>query len=194
MPPTRHDHDALAPAIARGDAEAFAAWLAFGEPIVRRSLTSFAARVDVEAVIQETLLRLWQVAPRFVPDGEVNGLLRLALRIGRNLAISEVRRLHGVAASLEDAERELPVDTGADARPDPLLRAAIVDCSERLPERPKLALHARCESAGADDDKTLAARLGMTLNTFLQNFTRARRMLAECLEQRGVELPGGLGR
>ena len=28
----------------------------------------------------------------------------------------------------------------------------------------------------------------MRLNTFLQNFTRARRQLAECLERQGVDL------
>lgn len=193
MPTPSHDHDALAPAIAAGDAEAFAAWLAFAEPVVRRSLTSFAARVDVEAVVQETLLRLWQVAPRFVPDGAPNGLLRLALRIGRNLAVSEVRKLHGAAASLEDAERAQEVEEGPEP-PDPLLRAVIAACVEQLPASPQRALRARCDSAGDDDDKTLAARLGMQLNTFLQNFTRARRQLAACLSQHGVTLPGELGR
>ena len=28
----------------------------------------------------------------------------------------------------------------------------------------------------------------MRLNTFLQNFTRARKLLAECLRKRGVDL------
>ena len=193
MPPASHDHDVLAPAIALGDADAFAAWLAFGEPIVRRSLTSFAARVDVEAVVQETLLRLWHVAPRFSPDGSPNGFLRLGLRIGRNLAVSEVRKLHGIAAPLEEAD-EASADDDQERRPDPMLRAVIVACSEKLPDSPRKALRARCESAGGEDDKTLAARLGMRLNTFLQNFTRARRLLAECLMQHGVELPGELGK
>jgi RNA polymerase sigma-70 factor (ECF subfamily) len=33
-------------------------------------------------------------------------------------------------------------------------------------------------------------RLGMKLNTFLQNFTRARKLLADCLRSRGVDLVG----
>jgi RNA polymerase sigma-70 factor (ECF subfamily) len=35
---------------------------------------------------------------------------------------------------------------------------------------------------------TLAERLGMRLNTFLQNVTRARKLLVECLERRHVDL------
>ena len=31
-------------------------------------------------------------------------------------------------------------------------------------------------------------RAGMSLNTFLQNFTRARKLLAECLGKRGIDL------
>ena len=34
----------------------------------------------------------------------------------------------------------------------------------------------------------LAERVGMKLNTFLQNVTRARRLLADCLRRLGVEL------
>ena len=33
----------------------------------------------------------------------------------------------------------------------------------------------------------------MRLNTFLQNFTRARKLLAECLEKRKVNLDAELG-
>jgi RNA polymerase sigma-70 factor (ECF subfamily) len=39
----------------------------------------------------------------------------------------------------------------------------------------------------------LAERLGMRLNTFLQNFTRARKLLAECLEKRKVDLAVEIG-
>ncbi|MBA3397052.1 MAG: sigma-70 family RNA polymerase sigma factor, partial [Deltaproteobacteria bacterium] len=83
-------------AIVAGDTRAFARWLAGAEPPVRESLRSFARVVDVEAVLQEALLRVWQVAPRFVADGRPNGLLRLGVRIARNLAVSEVRRTRAV--------------------------------------------------------------------------------------------------
>ena len=63
-----------------GDKDAFAAWLAGAERPVRISLRSFAVKVDTEAVLQEALLRVWQVAPRVRPDGRSNALLRFALR------------------------------------------------------------------------------------------------------------------
>jgi RNA polymerase sigma-70 factor (ECF subfamily) len=130
------------------------------------------------------------VSPRFVPDGRPNGLLRLGVRVARNLAISELRRLRSAPVEDEVLER-----THAEGRtiepcpgPDPLLRRTIADCSEKLPDKPSAALSARLANGGAEPDEVLATRLGMRLNTFLQNFTRARKLLAECLEQRGVDL------
>ena len=170
--------DAFLALIVAGDTTAFAAWLARVEAPVRASLASFARVVDVEAVVQEALLRVWQVAPRFVPDGQPNGLLRLAVRIARNLAVSEVRRTR--AARVVDDAVELAVEP---ATPDPLLRTAIADCRDQLPAKPRQALDARF--AGGSDEE-LAGTLGMKLNTFLQNFTRARQLLADCLGKKGI--------
>ena len=72
--------------------------------------------------------------------------------------------------------------------PDPFLRRAIAECHEKLPPTPAEVLACRLQSAGAEPDQTLAERLGMRLNTFLQNFTRARKLLAECLEKRRVDI------
>ena len=71
---------------------------------------------------------------------------------------------------------------------DPLLRQLIQACREQLRGKPAQALEARLASGGSDPDELLAERLSMRLNTFLQNFTRARRQLAECLERQGVDL------
>ena len=173
-------------AIRAGDPDAFGRWVAGAEPLLRKALRPFAASVDTEAVLQEALLRLWQVAPRFVPDGRPDGLLRLCGRIARNLATDEIRRLRAVPvdeAALERAARpEEPTP------PDPLLRRLIAECRERLPKKPALALAARLEAAGAEPDERLAARLGMRRNTFLQNFGRARRLLGDCLKRRGVDV------
>jgi len=51
-----------------------------------------------------------------------------------------------------------------------------------------LALAARLENDGEASDSRLAERLGMRPNTFLQNFSRARRFLADCLRRRGIDL------
>lgn len=177
-------------AIAQGDADAFARWLAGAEHELRRALRPVAAVVDTEAVLQEALLRVWQVAPRFKHDGQPNGLLRLAVTVCRNCAHDELRRLRP-EISADDVAGRIQIDlqhSVAAQTPDPLLRKLIQLCREKLPGKPGLALQARLESGGGEADETLAARLGMRLNTFLQNFTRARKLLAECLRRQGVHL------
>src|SRR5688572_18304819 len=188
------DLDVHLPMIARGDGQAFAAWLVAAEPSLRRGLRTFARQVDVEAVLQESLLRTWQVAPRFEPDGRPNGLLRLAQRIASNLAISETRRLarstpvdpEVLAAGIDETTVDEP------RLPDPLLRDAIARCHEKLPPKPKQALAARLAGGGVVPDATLAERLAMEKNTFLQNITRARKLLVECLERGGVDVAAEL--
>jgi RNA polymerase sigma factor (sigma-70 family) len=179
------DLDVHLAAIVDGDATAFARWLAGAEGRVRGSLVSFATAVDVEAVLQEALVRVWQVAPRFEPDGRPDGLIRLAVRIARNLAIDEVRRIK--ATPVDPADLDEP-DTRAAS--DPLLRRAIAECHDKLPPKPKQVLDARLSAAGGRDDSELATDLGMRLNTFLQNFTRARQLLADCLGKSGIAIEG----
>ena len=187
------DLDLHLPGIAAADADAFAAWMTGAEEPLRRGLRGFARQVDVEAVLQETLLRVWQVAPRFTPDGRPNGLLRMAHRIARNLAISEARRAR--VTPVAPAVLEAGVDAAARVAPqppDPMLRQVIALCREKLRGRPAEALTARLESGGGVPDFTLAKRLGMTKNTFLQNVTRARRALGACLRKHGVDLAAEL--
>lgn len=185
------DLDLHLPAIAGGDARAFGAWAAAVEGTLRRGLRSFAAAVDVEAHVQEALLRAWHVAPGLVPDGRPNALLRFTVRAARNLALDEARRRGREvrAAGQEDFERWL--DGLAEAGPppgDPLLRRLIQACRDLLPRQPRAALDARLGGGGAEPDEALAQGLGMKLNTFLQNVVRARRLLARCLAEKGVDL------
>lgn len=184
------DLDVHLPGIVAGEPEAFTRWLAGAERSLRQSLRSFASRLDTEALLQETLLRVWQVAPRAVPDGGGNSLLRLGLAIARNLALSGLRRARTDPVAIDVLEREAN-DTSPfePALPDPLLRALIEDCVRRLPRQPALALRLRLETSGSEPDDFLARRAGMKLNTFLQNFGRARKLLAACLAERG--LPAG---
>lgn len=179
------DHELLA--IAAGDADAFARWLARAEPTLRSSLRRFAVAVDTEAVLQEGLLRAWQVAPRCQGDGRPHGLLRMTMRIVQNLAISEARRRRTV--SLDQLSDPLP-DTGVEpaALPDPAVRAAVAACRDKLPQKPAQALSLRLDDGGRCADRELAAQLGMKANTFLQNITRARALLAKCLQRAGIDL------
>lgn len=184
-----HDLDTYLDAIRAGDADAFGRWVAGSETRIRLSLRSFAEHVDVEAVVQETLLRVWQVAPRFTPDGRPDALLRLAIRTARNLAVSDVRRRRPTSFDPEQLERCARSEDVAipQVEADPLLREAIVRCHDKLPRKPRAVLSARLESGGAMHDRDVAATLGMTLNTFLQNVTRARRLLVACLQKLGIE-------
>ena len=189
------DLDAHLPAILTGDTRAFGRWMAGAEGTMRDSLRSFASVLDVESVLQEALLRVWQVAPRFVADGRPNGLLRLGIRIARNLAVSELRRTKSRPVPEEDLERALAqaeaVDAGESGR-DPLLREVLAKCHDRLPEKPRQVIGIRLSSEGGRSDDELASLVGMRVNTFLQNFTRARRMLADCLKKHGILVEEGL--
>jgi RNA polymerase sigma-70 factor (ECF subfamily) len=184
------DLDCHLPGIAAADDGAFARWLVGAEPQLRDALRSFAATADVEAVIQEALLRVWQTAPRLVPDGRPNALLRFAVRTARNLAVDEARRTgHREPADAAELERLLDALAGdVPEGPDPLLRRLIERCRELLPSKPRSALDARLGAGGTEPDAVLATRLGMRVNTFLQNVGRARRALAECLRKGGVEI------
>jgi RNA polymerase sigma factor (sigma-70 family) len=181
------DLDQYLPKIAAGHSAAYAAWLAGAEPEIRASVARFSEVVDTEAVVQEALLRVWQVAPRLRPDGSPNALLRLAVRIARNLALSELRRRRASPLVVEEDGPDEPTPVREPRPPDPMLRQAIVDCRQALPPKPSAALDARLQGVGRPD-RDLATELGMKLNTFLQNFTRARRMLASCLAGRGIDL------
>lgn len=173
--------------ISAGDAAAFGQWASSVEVSLRGSLRPFAALCDTEAVLQEALLRVWQVAPRFVHDGRPNALLRFAVTAARNVAFSELRKLGAAPTDVDALHRALEAQGAVAPRPpDPHLRGALERCREKLPEKPGVAMTARLTVA--DDDHALAASVGMSLNTFLQNVTRARRFLAECLKKAGVDL------
>ena len=176
------DHDVYLDAIKRGDAPAFGQWAARVEFRLRASLRRFALQVDVEAVLQEALLRVWQVAPKVTPDGRPDALLRFAIRVCRNTAISELRRL-GTRADIETALEE---EQSAAIEPDPLLREIIARCRQELPPKPAQALALRLVEVA--NDRVLAAQANMRPNTFLQNVARARRLLVACLERHGIQL------
>lgn len=166
-----------------GDADAFAEWMAIAEHPLRRSLARFARAVDVEVVVQETFLRMWLVAcddTRRLEGG--NASLKFALGVARNVAHEELRKTR-----LFQFVDEVPEPVSVPNLPDPALRKAINECMGRLPEKPRTALNARVQD-GHLPDRDLAAGARMKLNTFLQNIVRARKLMAECLEKRGVRL------
>lgn len=171
-----------------GDPDAFAEWMGMVENPLRCSLARFARAVDVEVVVQETLLRMWLIACDRTRrlEGE-NASLKFALRVARNVAHEELRHARPYHF-LDDKElNQLPEVSFKPEFPDHALRKAIADCLDRLPAQPKRALNARVRD-GHLPDRDLALEAKMKLNTFLQNIVRARRLVADCLEKRGVRL------
>jgi len=174
---------------ARGSgAGAFARWMALVERPVRGSLRRFARAVDVESVLQETFLRVW--IARQDPERDFvgeNASLRFTLRVARNVALEEVRRArldHLVALDDLDASSEPSIDPKPPS--DPGLVRAIKDCLARLRGKPRDALLARVAGGHESHDRDLASSLGMAVNTFLQNVVRARKLVATCLEGKGL--------
>ena len=174
-----------------GDRIAFADWMGAVEAPIRRSIARYARAVDVESVLQETLLRMWVYAQdrgRKL-EGEA-GSLRFAIGMARNIARSEARRMGRLAFLPPE---DMPdVEVQPDPPPDPALRKAILDCLGQLKGKPLAALQARLDAASELRDRELARGVGMTLNTFLQNVVRARKAMAECLRRRGIVLEEAL--
>jgi len=173
--------------VCRGDRRAFEAWLVDVELPLRGSLAPWARAVDVEGVMQETLLRMWLFA--LDRGRELEGedaSLRWAMGMARNLARNEARRFRREHLLPTD---ELPEPPAEPVRtPDPALRRIIRSCLERLSGSPARALQARLEDGSSLPDRTLAEALGMKVNTFRQNIVRARRQLASCLSENGAPL------
>jgi DNA-directed RNA polymerase specialized sigma24 family protein len=174
-------------AAAWGNPTAFAGWVGRVERPLRLSLRAFARAVDVEGVMQETLLRMWTLAHDAErPLTGEDASLRFAIVMARNFARNEARRL--------GRERLLPPEdmpeqpTLPEPPADPRLRQLIADCLGKISARPLAALRARMRRQGLASDRAIARDLGVSLNAFLQNIVRARKQLAECLERHAVPL------
>lgn len=170
-----------------GDLESFEQWMGLVELPIRLSLRRFARAVDLESVVQETLLRMWILANDHTCtlEGE-NASLRFALGVARNLARADSRKAGREVSLPPEDLPELPVDPAPPSSPG--LRRKIQDCIEKLAPKPRLALLSRLQRGGMTPDHDLAAALRMTRNTFLQNIARARKQVEECLERAGISL------
>ena len=169
-----------------GDQAAFGDWAGRVERPLRRRLWRFARAIDVETVMQETLLRMWAFArdAERVLEGE-NASLRFAHGIAWNLARNMARK-HGKLKFFPPEELDPSVpDEQADPPSDVFLMQHIRDCVAALSDKLRTVLSMRLERAH-EHDSVLAEKLAMTKNTFLQNIVRARKAIDECLQRKGV--------
>ena len=183
------DHDAEVAewqAIGRRDEVAFTRWLARCEIRLRRSLRRFARVVDVEAVLQDTAIQIWEHdAVKITPTGRTEFLLRWAYVVARNKALNVVKR----------AGRQVPLEMHSDLEPsamqahgDPLLRNRIHRCLQQLLPHFRCVLDARLKDEGQHPDRELAGSLGVSFDAFRQNLARGRRALEGCLKTHGIDV------
>jgi DNA-directed RNA polymerase specialized sigma24 family protein len=177
--------DTLYARVRERDKVAFGQWMGRVERPIRASLARFARAVDVEAIVQETLLRMWIVATEGLRDLQgPDASLRFAVGMARNLARAEARR-NGRLQFLPP--EDLPeVSRDPEPVPDPGLAAAIRDCVANLSPKLRTVLNERVYGGPFHPDRVLADRLQMRLNTFLQSVVRGRAQIRTCLEKKGV--------
>jgi len=165
--------------IAAGDEAAFAALVAEQTPRLLRFASSIlgTGQAEAEELVQEALIRLWQQAEAWQPDGRISTWLH---RVTYRLAIDVLRRrrptvgIEAVEETLEDAgpEPEARLIRVEDVR---ALRAAV----ESLPERQRTAI-ALCHFQGLSQAEA-AAVLEVSEAAYESLLARARRRLRTLL-------------
>jgi RNA polymerase sigma-70 factor (ECF subfamily) len=180
----RHDQ-ALMASIAAGDQAAFAALVGQESSRLLRFARSLlaASPAEAEEVVQEALLRLWQQAPDWEPNGRVSTWLH---QVAYRLCIDNIRRRRP-SVEIETVEEALPDDgTGADQR---LIRmdevSAVRAAIERLPERQKTAL-LLCHFQDMSQAEASAV-MGIGESAYESLLARARRRLRVLIEDGGPE-------
>lgn len=175
----RHDQVLMA-SIAADDQGAFAMLVAQESSRLLRFARSLlaASPAEAEEVVQEALLRLWQQAPTWEPNGRVSTWLH---QVAYRLCIDNIRRRRP-SVEIEKLEESLPDDgTGADQR---LIRidevGAVRAAIERLPERQKTAL-LLCHFQDMSQAEA-SAIMGIGESAYESLLARARRRLRVLIE------------
>jgi RNA polymerase sigma factor (sigma-70 family) len=173
-------------AIVRRDEDAFKRWLERAHIPLRLSLKSFAAVVDVEVVVQETAIRVWDHASTIKPDGRPAFALRWAVITARNNALNAVKRAHRDERFRDQLDR-----SDAQIEPaalDPFLRSRIHRCRERLPAALRRVIDVLLSDGGQRSPRECATANHMSYDAFRQNLSRGRRALEDCLREHGIRI------
>jgi RNA polymerase sigma-70 factor (ECF subfamily) len=175
-PPPDPDAALLARA-ARGDAAAARALVARLAPrvhaLARRMLADPA---EAEDVTQETMLRLWRVAPDWRSGGA--RVSTWTHRVAANLCLDRLRRRPSVALDAI-AEPADPAPAPADRLDAAARRAALEAAIDALPDRQRAAIVLRHFEERANPE--IAAALGVSVEAVESLLARARRALAAAL-------------
>jgi RNA polymerase sigma-70 factor (ECF subfamily) len=135
--PIRRD-EALMAIVAEGDQTAFATLARSESPRLLRFTRSLVVPAEAEEVVQETMLRLWQQAETWQPNGRVSTWLH---QVAYRLCIDRIRRRRP-SVGIEEVQDDLEdPDPAPDQR---LIRVAEAEAVRTaiaaLPERQRVAI------------------------------------------------------
>ena len=148
--------------------------------LARRLLQDSA---EAEDVTQEALLRLWQIAPRWVPGGAqpATWLHRVAV----NLATDRLRRRRGVGLDTID-EPDDPTPGALDGMIEGDRRRALDEALALLPERQRVAVVLRHLEGLTNPE--IGASMGLGVEAVESLTARGKRHLTELLSGRREDL------
>jgi RNA polymerase sigma-70 factor (ECF subfamily) len=169
--------DALLAAYAAGDmAAARALTLRLAPRLIATAAKLLGDRTEAEDVAQETMLRLWRIAPDWRPGAAQPATW--AHRVAVNLCLDRLRRRP--TRPLEEAEDV------ADPAPSPLAAleaadraAALAAALAALPDRQRVAISLRHFEARSNPE--IAESLGVSVEAVESLLARGRRALSRAL-------------
>ncbi|QDT65174.1 sigma-70 family RNA polymerase sigma factor [Calycomorphotria hydatis] len=142
---------------------------------------------DVEEVLQETTITIWEKIESFDEAGSANEFLAWAMQIARLKALEHLRKLK--REGCPTLKHELLVQIAATSQQlEPELgrrRKALADCLELLPPIDR-QLVARCYAVNASV-AAVAEDLSRTATSVYRSLRRIRSVLTRCIEQKLVE-------
>ncbi len=151
--------------------------------LYRLALRLLGDTAEAEDVVQEAMLRLWQIAPRWQPGAAQPGTW--VYRVAMNLATDRLRRRRSVALdSVPEPADDAPAPFDALLETDRTraLEAALV----QLPDRQREAVVLRHLEGLANPE--IADVMGVSVEAVESLTARGRRRLAELLSARREDL------
>lgn len=161
---------------------------ALGPRLFGQAYRMLGDRAEAEDVAQDTLLRLWRMAPKWDQDGTAS-VAGWCHAVARNLCIDRMRRVSGGRASVPLDDVSDPVDPtpGAEQALQNSARSqALQEALRNLPDRQRQAVVLRhIDGAGNPE---IAERLGGTVEAIESLIARGKRALSTALAGRRAEL------
>lgn len=176
--------DALLQRYARGEAAAARILVDRLAPrVLRLARRLLQDEAEAEDVTQEAMLRLWQIAPNWVPGGaQPSTWLH---RVTVNLATDRLRRRRGVALDAIE-EPDDPTPGAVETMIDGDRKRALDDALALLPDRQRVAVVLR-HIEGMNNPE-IAASMGIGVEAVESLTARGKRRLTELLSGRREEL------